>query len=649
MRKTKKLLSVLLVVCMIVPMAIAAVVPATAGVVTGGGIVAADESGVFYRFSDLSWVPSVNLGRDYTTGDGIVLYVFNNRYYFSNDDEGNLVATDNTEDGDNYFEMTFQSGFAHPTEHGTNYFFDVDALAIRYKILNNTENVGGTATLSVAGGNSTAAYCDSFAIPENDVWVETVYTMTATGAGYGFGYWTSDPATAGNEFEDPDTNKFKFPTLSSGASIVIDYIGLYHSVEEANAGVEAAQKQLKGIPAVDVPSGNIYEDSKTITVTPVDGTTVYYTTDGSDPTTNGTVYTNPITITVDTCLKVAPYFTATEKFGSVYTYNYHFSPDLTYTYNDPNVEVTQSTKAHVIRFNGVKYVSGYDYTMDNELTITMPPHRTYSNDADGNLVVSLSSNGGWNTTCFGDKHNSTISAVMANVIEVRYKATDASGAARPIGDFEGNVSINDMAGVAVTSNTTSDDGNGWFVTRIVYGASTLNKFSDTWDLLMPEVVGGTITIDYIGFFRDENVADAHGKFDDVCDGEKVTFYGAQKKLDGNGVRFIGVIDDYTDTDYAEFGFKVQVGTEIVDAKIEKYVYDGFVDGDTTVKIEDAVTVAGENTKFFTFCVNDIPNDALVDGSITFTVCAYAKINGTAAYGSTSTFVYTPATSTLVAA
>ncbi len=651
MRKFKKALCAFLIVCMILPMSVATVTAGTYGEVSGAGTLVGDD-GAWYTFEGLSQAQSTDdgawIGSDYKTTAGIELYVYADRYKLTNGEGGTLLATDNKENGDNYLQLTFRGGFGYPqNQWNDSKFYDITAIAIRYRILKNTLNVGGTGTLHADGNTGTSADCKAFVIPQNGVWVEKVYAMQGNGAGNGFGMKNS-PDGRGN-------NGFKFPELSSGASIEIAYIGFYHSVEAAQAA--------HGLPGVSLASGTYYK-AQTTTLTPVTGTVIYYTLDGSDPTSETSTRkevaaATPVEITQNTILKVTAK-DADGNYTAVETYNYFFSPDVTYTYvdyNDPDLDDTQRTKAYVIRFDGVSWSDGFYFNtasgvgLNSDNGTNGSSQNPFTNDADGNLVIKRTVATSWDTTlCISNAE--AMNSTLSTVIEVRYKIIGSDGVAKKATDLTEKVSISAMTDEA--SNVTADDGNDWLVTRITYNSNTWNKFTQLWNLNIPnDEVGGTIVIDYIGFFRDATVADAHAKFESVCEQDSVKLYGAQAKVGGSGVRFVGVIDDFENTVYEEFGFKIQVGDQIVDGKITNYVYTSILADGDTVNTESIpagfVSGQGENTKFFTFCVNDIPTSALVDGSITFTVCAYAKINGTAAYGAPTAYVYTPATNTLVKA
>ena len=77
------------------------------------------------------------------------------------------------------------------------------------------------------------------------------------------------------------------------------------------------------------PTGGSYNTAQTVTLTSNDGTTIYYTTDGSDPRTSSTktVYSAPLTIKSTTTLKFAAEDSATN-WGSVHTEIYSIT-DIT--------------------------------------------------------------------------------------------------------------------------------------------------------------------------------------------------------------------------------------------------------------------------------------------------------------------------------
>ncbi len=195
-------------------------------VASGAGTVSPLGSGVYYTFEGLgnaSTQSGIN-GSFYKTAEGLELYSYADCASLANDADGNLVLT---QTGTTRMELNFSSGFAYPieTKFGVDYynFYNIEAISIRYQILENYENTDGNGTLNAIGGtNSGTVTCD-FPITRNGEWTETV--LTVKDDGNILGYWKED--------NDPYNHKLTFPQLSEGASIVIEYIGFYHSVPEA--------------------------------------------------------------------------------------------------------------------------------------------------------------------------------------------------------------------------------------------------------------------------------------------------------------------------------------------------------------------------------------------------------------------------------
>ena len=63
--------------------------------------------------------------------------------------------------------------------------------------------------------------------------------------------------------------------------------------------------------AVDAPTFNIetgtYEEAQTVIISAAAGTTIYYTLDGTDPSSNSTKYVNPILVEETTTIKAIAY------------------------------------------------------------------------------------------------------------------------------------------------------------------------------------------------------------------------------------------------------------------------------------------------------------------------------------------------------
>jgi alpha-tubulin suppressor-like RCC1 family protein len=77
-------------------------------------------------------------------------------------------------------------------------------------------------------------------------------------------------------------------------------------------------------PSLNLPSGN-YSSSQTLTITASSGEQLYYTTDGSAPTSSSTLYTGPISVTSTETVNVQAYLNG-NPIGSVVSATYNFTP-----------------------------------------------------------------------------------------------------------------------------------------------------------------------------------------------------------------------------------------------------------------------------------------------------------------------------------
>lgn len=77
-------------------------------------------------------------------------------------------------------------------------------------------------------------------------------------------------------------------------------------VKVVNAGGDTPQPVEVAAPTFSLESG-VYTSAQTLTLTPAEGTTVYYTLDGTAPTKESTLYTAPIAITTTTTVKAIAY------------------------------------------------------------------------------------------------------------------------------------------------------------------------------------------------------------------------------------------------------------------------------------------------------------------------------------------------------
>lgn len=554
----KRRISFILIICMVLTLSAGLFVPAGAAYVAGGGEIVRNDKGVIYAFAGLQKTTgAVSYYNYYQTGDGIVFADYNGGNYpaeISNDADGNLCAKIN---GEGRLELTFVSGFAYPNTNNWGAFYDINAIAIRYRVIGMTED--GNTTFTGTGCNLSSN--GSLALRADGGWVETVCELTPTAEGKPFGNWKVNGDSEGNL---NSYNKLHFGGLTAGTTLVIGYIGLFNSADDARAEIVAR---------------------------------------------------NSICI----------------------------AENKTQIYRNASGGMIGRT----IRLTGIQNASGNEWSTDCGITQFAPPDgRDFYNDADGNLVMVTKEGTHWSPLCLGGLG---ILYECATVAEMRYKTTDASG--NPVAPPEftkDNFYITYKASGAdkntsVKQITTTQDKNGWYVTRITF--DSMWPIDDNLvSVTFPTDTSIVYVIDYVGFFRDEAVADANTKRARVFDDDAVRFNGVQVKNSGNGIRFVGVIDDYTFEAYEAFGFKICLGDKVTDSivtgKIQHYVYRQIKANDALVALpNDYVTGQNCNSAYFTYCINDIPDSAFTDGKIMFKVCAYATIKGAEICGPTYTVVY----------
>ena len=577
----KRRISFLLTVCMVLTLMLGLFVPTTADDAAVGGEIVQNGRGVMYTFGGIQAVDKNEISAKYTNKD-----YYNSQYgYFRNGD--GIVFAVYGGDG----------SWAEVSGEETLKLKNINNSGVGMSFVSNfahpkelLEKFWGINAIAIRYRilNQEADTAVTFrGLGSTDAWRKRVGSCTLQPSGewvetvYKLTSVGEDPnpmSNWGGEYEDVvRDNILTFDGLSKGATLELAYIGLFHEAEIA----EAAQAELHKSESIRLAEN---------------GTFVSKNQAGADD-------------------------------------------------------------GQVIRFTGIHLTDGAQtWATDCGVNQNAPKDgRDFYNDADGNLVmVTKKTEGLWAPICIS---NTNLQYVCAQIVELRYKTTDLNGTPVDPPAFTKDVvkiGYHNNGGIHVTIKdvVTTKDKDGWSVTRIYIDdeahPSGMWPIEDSGITSIDFPSADTsmkYVIDYVGFFNNETVADANTKRARVFDGDAVRFSGVQAKVDGTtGIRFVGVIDDYMSEAYEEFGFKFCLGDKVTETiatgKIQNYVYSQIMENGVLIGLEEnSVTGQDDNSAYFTYCINGIPDSAFTDDKITFKVCVYAKIKGAEVCGPTFTVVY----------
>jgi hypothetical protein len=130
--------------------------------------------------------------------------------------------------------------------------------------------------------------------------------------------------------------------LDVGVTSVVNWIAMDASGNSASAQQSVIVGDTTPPIVSALPKGGIYSTVQTISLLSEPGATIYYTTDGSTPTTSSTTYNGPISITISKTLK----FFAKDEAGNIS----EISVEV-YTVNDiskPSISITSPTSGIVL-------------------------------------------------------------------------------------------------------------------------------------------------------------------------------------------------------------------------------------------------------------------------------------------------------------
>ena len=160
----------------------------------------------------------------------------------------------------------------------------------------------------------------AFSISGGEVEEGTQVTISCATSGATV-YYTTDGSA-------PSTSSAKYTgaiTISKAMTIKAIAVkdGYYTNSQVASATFTIKGKEVVATPAIS-PNGGEYESSATVTLTcATEGATIYYTTDGSTPTTTSAIYSKPFTLTESATVKAmaakSGYYTNSAVSSAVFT------------------------------------------------------------------------------------------------------------------------------------------------------------------------------------------------------------------------------------------------------------------------------------------------------------------------------------------
>jgi|GEM_PF-5906922 len=292
---------------------------------------------------------------------------------------------------------------------------------------------------------------------------------------------TSKAVTVMDEEGDELTLYDKFNVLSATSFNISDQYNitgfLARNGENIEFGVTAIETVAKDVaaPTFNIETGT-YDEDQTVTITAAEGTTIYYTLDGTTPTTESTAYTTPIlvqetttinaiavdahnnistiasiTVTIDkpytTIAELNTACTATKK-ADAPTVKFKFTDLLVTGAKNSNVYVSDGEKGFLLYGGGFNFKKGdkisgtvtgllYSYSGLNELAIS---------DGYANVSVSSSDNEVTAATKTIQTINSDYKALESQyvtILNVTFGATAVSSKNVTISDETGSLILRD--------------------------------------------------------------------------------------------------------------------------------------------------------------------------------------------------------------
>ena len=177
---------------------------------------------------------------------------------------------------------------------------------------NTTSYVGTTSVFTLAeapadGVNVTAPASGTYVSAS---WPGFTSSKLGTGAGLvtSFKYkWSTSASDSISEAEGTDWTSGTMSALAGSDGTYYLYMRSYNGAGVGNGSARFGPYTIASDTAAPMssasPAGGVYVDAKDVTLSANEEATIYYTADGSEPTTGSSVYSTAIPVTADTTLR----------------------------------------------------------------------------------------------------------------------------------------------------------------------------------------------------------------------------------------------------------------------------------------------------------------------------------------------------------
>lgn len=171
---------------------------------------------------------------------------------------------------------TFSVGHSSGTKNGN---VQITAISVTYAPTHTLTYSATNGSIAGVVFNTSTAVASGASVAEGGK-----VTLTAAPVeGYSFTGWSVDSGTLSSSTDNPTT----FTMGTTNATVTANF----------------AAGSIVANPTFTIPSGTYNETKSVVINCETDGATIYYTTDGTDPTTSSSVYSSAISVTQTTTIK----------------------------------------------------------------------------------------------------------------------------------------------------------------------------------------------------------------------------------------------------------------------------------------------------------------------------------------------------------